>query len=391
MLVTCDCQNLKQEMRCGASKTGDGNSKKTLPCDDECARLARNHRLALALNVDPEAHKDDHIPYSNDTLKMFRENPKWAQTQEREFRVFAADESEKRLRFKPMMAHQRAFLHSISEDFGLDSESLDPEPHRHVAVFKTPRFVMAPMKTLQECSRIRANYEAASVQETQKKLRTANIPYNGFLLSGPRFGLMLDEVHSEFNSAFSGTPGLGYDISFLPSEEVVIKAHPASASTAITENALEASLKTLKTSMSSINSSKRLAHTLQLCSLDSSLNILRRELDESATNGGWSQVAAKAAAPRFAASQPAVGEKSVYTVLGSKLRDAKKKKEELKKAKQTEVVVDDWEEAMNKEEQAERQKVEAVSDGETNGTQSRSREQQTSSEQEVGTGSRCCD
>ena len=386
MLITCDCQHLKQEMKCGASKAADGNSKKTLPCGDECARLARNHRLALALNVDPDAHKDDHIPYSNDTLKQFRENSKWAQTQEREFRVFAADESERRLRFKPMPAHQRAFLHSISEDFGLDSESLDPEPHRHVAVFKTPRFVMAPMKTLQECVRIRATHEAASVQEIQKKLQTTNIPYNGFLLSGPRFGLTLDEVHSDFASTFNATPGLVYNISFLPSEEIAIKAQPASASTAITESAIEASLKALRSSMSSLNSSKHLAHTLQLCCMDPSLNILRRELDESATNGGWSQVAAKAAAPRFAPLQTAVGEKSVYTILGSKLQDAKKKKGEnlKKKDKETEIIVDDWEEAVDREEKeeqaADRQKVPAVGDTEAkNEAQSGSREEQIAS------------
>lgn len=124
MLITCDCQHLKQEIKCNASKLSEGNSKKSLTCDDECARLARNQRLALALNIDPEAHKDDHIPYSSATLKLFRENVKWAQIQEREFRVFAADESEKRLRFKPMPAHQRQFLHLLSEDFGFDSESM---------------------------------------------------------------------------------------------------------------------------------------------------------------------------------------------------------------------------------------------------------------------------
>jgi hypothetical protein len=57
--------------------------------------VTRNRKLALALNIDPEVHKDDRIPYSTDTLKMFQENIKWAQTQEREFRVFAADDTEK--------------------------------------------------------------------------------------------------------------------------------------------------------------------------------------------------------------------------------------------------------------------------------------------------------
>lgn len=355
MFITCECQHLKQEVKCNASKASEGNTKKSLECDDECARLARNHKLALALNIDPEANKDDHIPYSNDTLKMFRENVKWGQTQEREIRVFAADETEKRLRFKPMQPHQRAFLHSLSEDFGLDSESMDPEPHRHIAVFKTPRFVMAPMKTLAECVRIRNSAETSSapIAETQKKLQANNEIYNGFLLSHPRFGLTLEELRADCAASLDTTPGLSYDISFLPSEEIVIKARPVSSSTVISSSAIEAALKTLKVSLSALISSRHLATSIQLCALDNSLNITRREMDDPANNGGWSQVAAKAAAPRTAPRQTAIGEKSVYTVLGSKLRDAKKKREEMKKAKESEVVVDDWEEEMRKQEQAE--------------------------------------
>lgn len=357
MFITCDCQHLKQEVKCNASKSSEGNTKKTLQCDDECARLARNQKLALALNIDPEAHKDDHIPYANDTLKMFREHVKWAQIQEREIRVFAADTGETRLRFKPMPPHQRAFIHALSEDFGFDSESMDPEPHRHVALFKTPKFVMAPMKTLAECVRIRTSAEVsnATVAETQRKLQASNETYNGLLLGQPKFGLTLEELRAEFATSLDSTPGLAYDISFLPSEEIVLKARRVSASTVISSSAIEATVKAMKSSLSSITSSKNLASSVQLCALDTSLNITRRELDDPANNGGWSQVAAKAAAPRLAPRQPAFGEKSVYTVLGSKLRDAKKKKEEMKKAKEEEVVVDDWEEEVRREEAEEEQ------------------------------------
>jgi len=349
MFITCDCQHLKQEVRCTASKTSEGNSKKFLSCDDECARLLRNQKLAQALNIDPEAHKDDHIPYASDTLRMFRESVKWAQVQEREFRVFAADEGEKRLRFKPMLLHQRAFIHALAEDFGFDTESMDPEPHRHVAVFKTPRFVMAPMKTLAECVRIRSSAEATTfiITETQRKLQATNEVYNGFLLTHPRFGLTLEELRADFAASLDSTPGLAYIISFLPNEEIVIKARPASSSTVISPSAIEASIKSLKAPLAATTSSKRLAASIQLCTLDTSLNIMRRELDDPANNGGWSQVAAKGAAPRSAPRQTGVGAKSVYTVLGSKLRDAKKSKEEMEKAKKEEVV-DDWEEEMRK-------------------------------------------
>ena len=351
MFVTCECQHLKQEHKCNASRTSEGNSRKTLGCDDECARLARNRKLALALNIDPDVHKDNHIPYSNETLNMFRESTKWSQTQEREFRVFAADENEKRLRFKPMPPHQRAFIHSLADDFGFDSESMDPETHRHVAVFKTPRFVIAPMKTLAECLRIRAATETSSIigSELHKTIHSSNASYNGFLLTHPRFGITLEEIRAEYSPNLDATTGLAFDISFLPSEEIVIKARPATSSTTISVTSVEAIVKALKTSLTATTSLKRLASSIQLCTLDSSLNVIRRELDDAASNGGWSQVAAKAAAPRLAPRQMAVGEKSVYTVLGSKVKDAKKKREELQKAK--EVVIEDWEEEVRKEEE----------------------------------------
>ncbi|KAI4248315.1 MAG: hypothetical protein L6R42_009304 [Xanthoria sp. 1 TBL-2021] len=340
-------------MKCNASKTSEGNTKKSLSCDDECARLERNRKLALALNIDPAAHQDDHVPYSTETLHMFRESPKWSQAQEREFRVFAADEAEKRLRFKPMPSHQRSFLHSLADDFGLDSESMDPEPHRHVAVFKTPRFVVAPMKTLAECVRIRLNAEAAAASaiEEQRRLRSNNEAYNGFLLTHPRFGLTVEEIRSDLSTHLEATPGLAFDISFLPSEEIVIKGKPATSSTNIAPSSIEAAVKVMKSAVASAISSRRLASSCQLCTLDPSLNILRRELDPSGTTDGWSRVAAKAAAPRSAPKQVGVGEKSVYTVLGSRLKEAKRKIEEIEKARADEAVVDDWEEEARKEEE----------------------------------------
>ena len=354
MIITCDCQHLKQEVKCSASRSSYGNCKKILSCDDECARLERNRKLALALNIDPQAHKDDHIPYSIATLHLYQENPKWAQTQEREMRAFAADQSEKRLRFKPMPPHQRQFIHSLAEDFGFDSEGVDPEPYRHVFVFKTPKFVMAPMKTLSECVRIKnaAAIEGASLSlaEDQRRKQLSNEPYNGFLLTGPRFALTLDELRADCSSVLDTASNITFAISFLPSEEIVLKAHPASPLARISANFIEESLKALKTPFTSIIASKQIATSVHLCTLDPSLNILRRENDSTNNTGGWSQVAAKAASgPRPAPSRPAIGDKSSFTVLGSKLKYAKRKKET---AKEKAEIVDDWEEEVRKEEEA---------------------------------------
>ena len=356
MLATCDCQLLKQETRCNATKSSAGNSKKKLKCDDECLRVERNRKLALALNVDPEAHKDDHIPYSSQTLQFFQQSTKWAQTQERELRVFAADDNEKRLRFKPMPAHQRAFLHSLAEDFGFDSESVDPEPHRHVFVFKTPRFFMAPMKTLTECVRIRTLETAAATStEAQRRIPAANNdPFNGFLLTGPRFGLTLDDLRTDLSSALATASSLVFEISFLPSEEIVLKARPASTATVVSP-AIEPHLRILKPALAALVAQKHLAASIYLCVLDPSLNILRKERDSAANADGWSQVVAKGSVgPRFAERTVGLGNKSAFTVLGSKVKDKKKKEEERRR---DESVVDDWEEEFRRDEEAERGKL----------------------------------
>lgn len=356
ILITCSCQHNKQEAKCLATKDNEGNLKKSLKCDDECARLERNRKLALALNVDPEAHKDDHIPYSAETLSLYQQNVQWAQTQEREFRVLATSPEEKRLRFKPMPSQQRAFIHALAEDFGLDSESMDPEPHRHVVVYKTPRFVSAPTKTVGECVRIRYNQRAATgavatTTDTSKKLKASNVvgdPYNGFLLSNPRFALTIEELRTAIRPVTDTIPIAQFDIAFLPSDEVVLKANAA-----LSERDLETTLKNVKAGLSREVRSHALG-SIQLCRVDSSLNILRRETD-SVANGGWSQVAAKAAAPARARPQQTTraGSNS-FTVLSLSSKSKQSREKEKEKKKVLEETVDDWEMAEAMEEEKER-------------------------------------
>jgi len=304
---------------------------KMLDCNDECLRLQRNHKLAMALNINPETHMDDHIPYSQQTLDMFKDQVKFCQTYEREFRVFAADETEKRFRFKPMQEHQRAFLHSLAKDFGLDSESQDPEPHRHVSIFKTPRFVSAPMKTLGQCIKIKPT---AIVEPAPSKGPMATTePFNAFLLSSPRFGLTIDELYADIQPDFS-IAGLNFGISFLPSSEIVIKAR----ATDNWHQKTEATLLGLKPAMTEKIKSLALASTVSLCNVDPSLNVVRREDDQM--GGGWSQVA-KGAAPARSVQQAHFGAKSSFTVLGSKAA-ARRKREVVDAVDDWESTVDEW-------------------------------------------------
>ena len=290
--LTCECQHRKQEVKCMASKTNPWPQRVTLKCDDECLRLQRNARLANALNIDPQSHTDDHIPYSETTLKFYREKPKWAEIYEREYRVFASDLAEKRYRFKPMQSHQRAFLHSLAEDFGFDSESSDPEPHRHVCLFKTPRFVSAPMKTLAQCVRIRATQAQLTATESSTSgVIAPKQPYNALLLSGPRFGLTVEEIDAAFKTDYAAHPTIKIQPSFLPSEEVVLKG-----SGSWTPQALETSLSSLKTAVAATIRRLDLAKGVSLCHVDDSLNVLRREENAQAKSDGWSAVIGRSAA-----------------------------------------------------------------------------------------------
>lgn len=353
IFVTCECQRIKQEAKCNASKNSDGNLKKILKCDEECARLERNRKLALALNVDIATHQNDHIPYSTETLNMYQENSTWAATQEKELRIFAANPEEKRLRFKPMPANQRAFLHSIAEDFGFDSEGMDPEPHRHVAIFKTPRFVMAPMKTLAECARIRQVQRITTVSSTTaptsqrlKSTAPSNDPFNAFLITNPRFALTIEEVISVVKATLPKTSfPLQLEVNFLPNEEVVLRP-PLMARANLPDRDVQAMLESIKTTLAQEMASHKIGK-LQLARLDSSLNILRKELD-AGPGAGWSQVAAKGAPVRKFEGRAPIGNKGGFAVLS--LSSTRKKKEKEK----TIEVVDDWEAAEMMEEEKER-------------------------------------
>ncbi|TKA68292.1 hypothetical protein B0A49_05588 [Cryomyces minteri] len=358
-------------MRCAASRTSEGNNSKSLPCNDECTALARKRQIALALSINSETHVDggDHIPYASETLSLYqKDNAQWAQTQEKEFRIFALDTEAKRLRFKPMPPSQRAFLHALADDYGLDSESMDPEPYRHVAVFKTPRFVAAPNKTLGECVRIRQLQRASATsaddalpqQQRKKASNEVGEPYNALLITNPRFGLTVDEIRAELATV---TTAADFAIEFLPSEEVVLKP-----SSTLASHALATYLAALKPSLATALAAKGLG-TLQLAAADASLNILRREADDAAdARDGWSRVAAKAAAPRRVVQYGSgVGSTNGFAALtGQKVTFARKKAAGQVKGegkggmkagigtKRQESVVEDWEAAEAAEEERER-------------------------------------
>lgn len=355
VMITCDCQRKKEEVRCNARANvpEPAGRQTSLKCDDECARLERNRNLALALHISDD-HTDDHVPYSTTTLKMYLEDVAWAHKQEEALRLFAADDTEKRYRFKPMKARQRAFIHSLAEDFGFDGESLDPEPHRHVLLFKTPKFVAAPMKTLAQAARIKRPQlnVAAPVHSTpERKADEVKHEYNGILLTKPKFALTEDELRPLVKKA---APTTEFDIIFLPNDEGVALLPSMSWDT---PEQLVTSLTSLQPGIAGEISKQNLAASAVLCQFDTSgpepRIVEQQGKPTNVLTNGWSQVAAKKAAPIQAPQVRPVGQRPVYTVLGSRLAEAKKKKQENEdqlRRKAQEQVVDDWEKEIDQEE-----------------------------------------
>ncbi|KIX97437.1 uncharacterized protein Z520_06889 [Fonsecaea multimorphosa CBS 102226] len=355
-MITCDCQRKKEEVRCNArANVPEPPGRQTsLKCDDECARLERNRRLALALHI-PDDHTDEHVPYSTNTLNMYLEDVAWAHKQEEILRLFAADDNEKRYRFPPMRKRQRGFIHSLAEDFGFDGESLDPEPHRHVVLFKTPKFVAAPMKTLAQAARIKRpqlNVSAPVHATTDRKADEVKHDYNGLLLTKPRFALTEDELQPLIKKS---APATEFDIIFLSNDEGVALLPILSSDT---PEQLVTVLASLQPTIAGEVAKHNLGASVVLCQFDTSdlePKVLQQQgrPSPSLTNG-WSQVAAKKAAPAVAPQVKPVGQRPVYTVLGSRLAEAKKKKQEneekLRKKAQQQEVVEDWEKEMEQEE-----------------------------------------
>lgn len=352
-MITCDCQRRKEEVRCNARASAPDTPGRhnALKCDDECARLERNRGLSTALHI-PDDHLDEHVPYSTTTLRMYLDDVAWAHKQEEVLRVFAGDVHEKRLRLPPMKRRQRGFIHSISEDFGFDSESLDPEPHRHVLLFKTPKFVAAPMKTLAQAARIkRATLAVAAPVATvpERKADEVKNEYNGLLLTKPRFALTEEELRPILAKA---APTTALDVVFLTAEDAIALLPSKSWETA---EQLTTLLTSLQPTIAAEIEKQNMAASLLLCLFErtwTNVKIIHQQgKPDSASTNGWSQVAARRSAPISAPQVKAVGQRPVYTVLGSRLAEAKKQREaEIKrKTLEAENLVDSWEDEAERE------------------------------------------
>ncbi|KAF4344754.1 cysteine-rich NFX-1 [Fusarium beomiforme] len=279
-------------------------SRPEIRCDEECERLDRNRRLAAALNIDPASHTNDHIPFSDNTLKLYKQMQSWGDAQESQFRVFSANKDEVRLRYEPMKNQSRQFLHLLAEDFGFESKSEDYDIHRSVLVWKSAKFVSAPTKTLAQCVKIRAAQAAEAAAAAALRPSSPPVletePFNALVLTEPRFGLTIEEVNAALEADLTSLQGFSFKVDFL-NEEVLIKA-TVSYSAFLTPAPMEKSLEILKSRIEQTIRRQKLAENVLLCHSDATGAISRREVPLRAGTGGWSAVAGRAASKPMSSS-----------------------------------------------------------------------------------------
>jgi transcriptional repressor NF-X1 len=286
----------------------------------------------MALDLDPE--REGTPAYSDETIAAYNRDPKWASAIEAKFRAFVTADSQKRLQFAPMRASMREFLHLLSTDYGLDSESQDPEPYRSVVVRKPANFVAAPKKTLAEVAGAKPAATTPAALQQLKKIVRGNAA-NAFVLKGIRVGVLASELEKELAPTLKESQ-LRFDISWYGDEDVLLK--PRASSLAVEQ--MEAELHALSTKLKRAVAVKGLAEAAELCWVGQDGRIANRDAAGWSVSRKTAPAASWSAGPSTLASRngfdvfSAAGGSSAQVIAGAK----KKSKENLKKE-----VVEDWE------------------------------------------------
>ena len=138
--------------------------KHELPCDDECLLAERNKNLASALQIDTSLRAK---PIYSDLLKNYA----------REESVFIADLEKRldaivkecKLMSKPakkwynlpiMKSYERKIIHELAPYYGLETQSVDPEPHRNVCVIASKDKCFVPAITLSQSCELKMKQQS---------------------------------------------------------------------------------------------------------------------------------------------------------------------------------------------------------------------------------------
>lgn len=184
--VQCDCGRRKETVVCSeaassyqryaaiamASKLSDmqlGDSmdigplltkkemkQNRLECDEECATLERNRRLAEALQIDTSSdpfHVRSPSIYSDSLKEDARKDPKFVSEVEEELKnlielVNKGKQPKRSHCFRPMNRDHRKIIHELAEIYSVESVSYDSEPKRNVVITAQKGKAVCPHSTL---------------------------------------------------------------------------------------------------------------------------------------------------------------------------------------------------------------------------------------------------
>uniref|UniRef100_A0A3Q1H6B9 Transcriptional repressor NF-X1 n=1 Tax=Anabas testudineus TaxID=64144 RepID=A0A3Q1H6B9_ANATE len=113
-----------------------------LECDQECATLERNRRLAEALQIDSSSdpfNTRSTPAYTNSLKEDARKDLKFLTEVEEEIRnlvelVNKGKQPKRSHSFQPMNREHRKIIHELAEAYGVESMSYDSEPKRNVVI-----------------------------------------------------------------------------------------------------------------------------------------------------------------------------------------------------------------------------------------------------------------
>ena len=211
--ASCRCGQITMEIPCNATAQSSG-SKKDLDCNDFCAKVLRNRRLALAFDIKREevispngeptrSLSSDDLGYYDDSLRQFYlENATWCRHMENSLIEFVQNKETKYLHCKPMRTEFRRFIHRYAVHFNVATEAIDKEPKRSVIVRKTMGPTRVPTILLSRAARnpslncVPTTTEEAIEADTSGRSASRQ-PVNALYLTDMAFGLTKLELDAE--------------------------------------------------------------------------------------------------------------------------------------------------------------------------------------------------
>lgn len=132
--------NAKESVDISGIFQASSGRQKILPCNDQCATIERNRRLAEALDIadDNDAEPEQQL-YSPFLLSWAKKDPVFVQGVEQELvnlidAIAWLDQSKRSFPFPSMRREKRQVIHELAEVMHCKSVSVDEEPNRNVVV-----------------------------------------------------------------------------------------------------------------------------------------------------------------------------------------------------------------------------------------------------------------